>query len=403
VTRATAVWAAALVVLAADAVSVATGRMTHGFIAYYAASRLLVDGELGAQVYDDAWFIRYAQELTGTGVLEVFGPNPPAMALLALPVVAFDPVVARAIWLAMALVAFAVATHTWIRRTPLPGVVAPAAVLLLMLNPSVWANLRTAQTYLFIFAAYTAVVQFLDRRDGRAGVAAGLALATKSSGAAWWALLLIQRRWRFAAAAALTVLALSCLVLALTGLDPWLRYPQYVAGFVQRPGAASVAYQTTWSLARHLCTPASTFNPAPAADCGAIATVLPPSLVLGAWLLTAWAVRRGGPPALAMAAGVCLALLALPVAAEHHFILLPIPLLLLIEARRSRQGIFMSEGLVLVLFLVLFLVPLTWTSRFTDGWWALLAYPRLYAAWLMWGAILVEMRSTSVGRHATAI
>ena len=32
------------------------------------------------------------------------------------------------------------------------------------------------------------------------------------------------------------------------------------------------------------------------------------------------------------------------------------------------------------------IVPLELTAeRFTVGWWALLAYPRLYAAWLLWG------------------
>jgi hypothetical protein len=32
------------------------GSMTHGFVAYYAASRLLVSGELGPIAYDDRWF-----------------------------------------------------------------------------------------------------------------------------------------------------------------------------------------------------------------------------------------------------------------------------------------------------------------------------------------------------------
>ena len=392
-TRTTVVWAMALAVLAADAVSIAAGRMTHGFIAYYAASTLLVHGELGPQVYDDVWFMRYVQELTGTEVLEVFGPNPPSMALLALPVVVFEPRVARVIWLALTLIAFGVATRVWIRRLSLPDAIAPAAIALVMLNPAVWANLRTAQAYLFLFAAYTAVVQWLDRHDVRAGVAAGFAFALKSSGAAWWALLLVQRRWKVVVTAALTAILLAGLVVVVTGLELWVRYPAYVSEFVRRPGAASVAYQTTSSLARHLCMPASAHSPAPVAECSAIAAVLPPALVFAAWLFTAWTVWRGVPFALAMASGVSLALLALPVAAEHHFVLLPIPLLLLIEARGSSHRISVSEGVRLALFVVLFLVPLTLTSRFDAGWWALLAYPRLYATWLLWAAILIEMRA----------
>ncbi len=101
-----------------------------------------------------------------------------------------------------------------------------------------------------------------------------------------------------------------------------------------------------------------------------------------------------------MAAGVSLALLALPVAAEHHFVLLPMPLLLLIEARGSSQRISVNEGVRLGLFVVLFLVPLTLTSRFAAGWWALLAYPRLYATWLLWAAILLEMRSLQLRRES---
>ena len=84
------VWSAALAILAIYVILVAGPRTTHGFIAYYAASRLLVSGALGPSAYDDEWFMRYVQQITGTGVLEVFGPNPPTMALLALPVVAFD-------------------------------------------------------------------------------------------------------------------------------------------------------------------------------------------------------------------------------------------------------------------------------------------------------------------------
>ena len=41
----------------------------------------------------------------------------------------------------------------------------------------------------------------------------------------------------------------------------------------------------------------------------------------------------------------------------------------------------------------LLVVPLEWTAeRFTVGWWALLAYPRLYAAWLLWLLSLRELR-----------
>ena len=49
--------------------------------------------------------------------------------------------------------------------------------------------------------------------------------------------------------------------------------------------------------------------------------------------------------------------------------------------------------LELVLIAALLIVPLEITAeRFTAGWWALLAYPRLYAAWMLWAASLRELR-----------
>ena len=47
----------------------------------------------------------------------------------------------------------------------------------------------------------------------------------------------------------------------------------------------------------------------------------------------------------------------------------------------------------LTLIAGLLLVPLEITAeKFTAGWWALLAYPRLYAAWLLWAASIRELR-----------
>jgi hypothetical protein len=90
------VWGAGLAVLCAHAYTVATGRLTNGFSAYYAAARALTAGQLGAWVYDDALFTRYVQDITSTPVLEIFGPNTPSMSLLLVPLAGVSPGHARA-------------------------------------------------------------------------------------------------------------------------------------------------------------------------------------------------------------------------------------------------------------------------------------------------------------------
>src|SRR6478735_4560403 len=95
----------ASMVLAAFAVYSA-GSVTHGFVSYYTASRLLVDRQLGPDAYDDRWFGEVVQRLTHTNIREIFIPNPPPMSLMALPIVALDPQPARAVWLIASLAAF---------------------------------------------------------------------------------------------------------------------------------------------------------------------------------------------------------------------------------------------------------------------------------------------------------
>ena len=73
-----------------------------------------------------------------------------------------------------------------------------------------------------------------------------------------------------------------------------------------------------------------------------------------------------------------LAVLTLPAVAEPHFVLLGLPLLL-VPLRPIEFAV--------LAFLIM--VPLEVTAeRFTTGWSVVFAYPRLYAAWLLWVACL---------------
>src|SRR5881394_3285571 len=89
--------------------------ITHGFVSYYTASRLLVSGQLGPLAYDDRWFGAKVQQITASNVREIFTPNPPTMALMALPVAGLDPHAARTIWLVFSLIAFIAAIAALVR------------------------------------------------------------------------------------------------------------------------------------------------------------------------------------------------------------------------------------------------------------------------------------------------
>jgi hypothetical protein len=361
------------------------GSVTHGFVSYYAASRLLVSGELGPRAYDDRWFGEVVQRLTGTSVREIFIPNPPTMALMAVPLVRMEPQTARAVWLMTSLLAFLAGIAALVRDVERRNRAVSIPVLLLMLlAPAVFTNLRIGQGYLFVFALFAgSAVMLLKTRDRLAGICLGLLLALKTSGVALVFVLIARQRWHALIATGVTALLLAIAITPFIDPQMWIDYPAQVQAYVARPASSVTAYQTTLGLFRHLCVADPQWNPAPAANCAPVAFVMPTLIMAIATIITLILAMRAPRPESWVAAGTTLSVLALPAVAEPHFVLMAIPLALL-----------RLSALELAVVGALLIVPLEYTAeRFTAGWWAILAYPRLYAAWLLWGASVREMRS----------
>jgi hypothetical protein len=373
----------AVMVLAGFAI-ISAGSVTHGFVSYYTASRLLVSGELGPLAYDDAWFGAVVQRVSASNVREIFIPNPPTMALMALPLAGLSAQPARAVWLFASLAVFIVGVAALVNVRSLRNRDVSIPVLLLMLlAPAVFTNLRIGQGYLIVCALLAGTAVFLIRgRDSVAGVCLGLLLALKTSGVAIVFLLIARKRWVALAAAAITAAILALAITPFIDPEMWWVYPSQVRAYVARPASSVTAYQTTLGLFRHLCVADPRWNPVPAANCAPVAFALPTAILVAATLATVMLARRASRPEPWIAAGATLSVLSLPAIAEPHFVLLAIPLALVELSAVELLGI----GLLLI-------VPLEWSAeRFTEGWWALLAYPRLYAAWLLWAAAIRELR-----------
>jgi hypothetical protein len=370
------------------------GSVTHGFVSYYAASRLLVTGELGPQAYDDRWFGEAVQRMTQSNVREIFIPNPPTMSLMAVPLVGFDPRSARAIWLLASLAAFIAGIAALARyRARQNHDLAIPVVLLMMLAPAVFTNVRIGQGYLFVFALFAAVVVLLPRgRDRLAGMCLGLLLVLKTSGVALVLVLIARRRWVALITAAVTAGVLAIAITPFIDARMWMEYPSHVRAYVDRPASSVTAYQTTLGLFRHLCVADPRWNPMPAADCAPIAFAVPSILIGTATVITLLLARQAERPESWLAAATTLSVLSLPAVAEPHFVLMAIPLALL-----------RLSTLEIVLIGALLIVPLEWTAeRFTTGWASLLAYPRLYAGWWLWGLSVREMSRDVTAPHTEA-
>ncbi len=357
--------------------------ITHGFASYYTASRLLVSGELGPLAYDDRWFGEVVQRVTGTNVREIFTPNPPTMALMALPLAHVDASSARIVWLVVSLLLFLAAVAALVRYQAARNRDLPVPILwLMLLSPAVFTNLRIGQAYLIVFAMFAATAVFLLKgRPRLAGLGLGSLLALKMNGAAVVLILITRRQWIPLAWTAVAAAGLALAVTPFIDISMWWAFPSEVQAFVARPAGSVTAYQTTLSLMRHLCVADPEWNPSPAASCAPIAFIVPAAITAAATLITVVLARRTARDEAWIAAAATLSVLSLPAAAESHFVLMAVPLALV------------SLGVAeLAVIAALLIVPLEFTAeRFTSGWWSLLAYPRLYAGWLLWAASIREM------------
>jgi len=83
----------------------------------------------------------------------------------------------------------------------------------------------------------------------------------------------------------------------------------------------------------------------------------------------------------------------LPLAEEHHYTLLLIPIVV-VAARISHTPLLRRD--VLWLSAVILLLAVAWpyeSPGLSTGWAALLAYPRLYGGWLLWAWLYVRMKA----------
>jgi hypothetical protein len=97
--RNTILWGTAIILAAYFIFFVVTNasRPTHGFVAYYTASKLLAEGEDVSGFYDNDWFSSNVKRFVPE-VYEIYNVNMPTTSLIMLPLVKFDYSTARIIW-----------------------------------------------------------------------------------------------------------------------------------------------------------------------------------------------------------------------------------------------------------------------------------------------------------------
>jgi hypothetical protein len=384
----------ALIALAIYAVAVAlpAARLrTHGFSSHFTGAYVLVyEPEQMGRVYDNAWFSARIVDLGFTGVGDIFNIQPPTMTLVMAPLVWLPPDLARMVWTFLGLGWLVAGLGLLMSALGLRARWGLWALPLCLAYTPIYQNIRLGQVYLLLFFLMSLFFwAALRRGDRAAGIILGALLILKSAGAWLWPLLLCTSRrwvilWGGLAAAAIALASLPRVSIA-----AWLAYVREIPGFLSAPQRYVTAYQTVTSLVGHLTVYDATFNPQPALDWPLFARVATPLLLLAALACSLrWgrlADERLEPRALTLALFLAPAVANAPVGEGYHYTLIvPAIVVACWWAWRARVGPWAWAALALAL--ILLGAPLPYMDAgLKAGWLALLAYPRVYGSYLLWG------------------
>ena len=371
---------------------------TNGFAAYYTISRIFLETprEL-RRAYDDPWFQERIDTFGFARVRDVYF-QPPTMSLMLAPLAWMSAGRARIGWIicsvafwwsGVALLVKALARNAgrsvapWLRLVALTTLYIPLA-----------DNFRQGQGYALLFLLLCALLYFAQhpnpRRAWLAGVPLGFMLVLKMAGVWFWPFLLAARRWGILSAAAVTALAVTIFALPAVDGDAWRRYLHDLPRLSSDPVRYVTGYQTVSSLTGHLFVFDSRWNPAPVANHPRIAIGLALFVTAVALIVSAWLQRLASDDrdARALSWGLLTALCVslAPVAESYHYLLV-LPAVIVALWWATEKGVSRLSWAFLLFAILLLITPVrVYDSRhFQAGSRALLAYPRLYGAFALWG------------------
>jgi hypothetical protein len=382
-------------------VSRAARQPSDGFAAYYTSARLLSQGERADRFYEDSWF-RSQTEHLAPGASDIYNVNPPTAAVLALPLIAFDHDMARLVWtgLNLALVAVSLTAVAW--QLGLHGLRLPAFVCIATAFQPLHANFQHGQAYVLLLGLLLLVwIGFRQRRPAMLGVGLGLMLVLKTAAIPLWLLFLVRRQWKALGWGLLTTVVVVMISLPRLGIEAWSTYVRLLPGLAAAPSLAVTAYQSQLGFFHHLLIFDPQWNPHPWLNVPWLGFWLPALAMLAMLVASARAARRADAPDLVLALFVMASILLSPVALDYHYVLALLPVAILLAhlpSWGSLDSLIAGLGWLTAVAAIGLNLPYQ-SAAIQGGAWALLAYPKLYGAILLW---ILAMTGSSPGRIGDA-
>jgi hypothetical protein len=369
------------------------------FATYYTAADLFWHKPTQfAQVYDNQWFATQIDREAFHQATDIFTPNPPTMALLALPLLGLSGQTAWWVWTMGGLLA--IAGGFWLVGSveKMPAFLLTLAfIVAIFLYAPLRHNLSHGQVYGYLLGGICLVYWGIRTKQPiAAGMTLGVMLAVKLTGIWLFILLALHKQWRILSTAILTSIVIGCISLLQLGFEPWQTFVTLLPNTLSNPKYSIFPYQTIKSLVSHLFLFDATWNQNPIAHLPWLANLLQQ---IGFWLplLLTWRLGSRGkilpPPQLLYGLWISLLVTTAPQAQDYHYVLLlPAFLLAFHHTHHTKSNLFILIWLTIALGLCAMRIDFN-GLQWATGWLAFLGYPRVFGAFLLWGWFLHQLRS----------
>ncbi len=359
-------------------------RSTHGFLAYYTASKLLAEGEDVSRFYDDDWFSSNVNRFVPE-VYEIYNVNMPTTSLIMLPLIKFDYSTARIIWTIFNFIILFAAVLFLIQKFNYKEFWIPLILILFLSYQPLYANFLLGQAYVLIFCLLiVAWYAYVSGNEKLLGIVIGLIFIIKSASFIFWIFLLVQRRWRSLVWGFATMLIIILLSIPWIGYDAWQTYAGKIADFVSNPSLSVTAYQTLHSFFHHLTTFSKEWNPEPLFNLPLLGNLLSVISVLIIVTVSSFIAFKQNNSKIIFNIFIIAGLIISPVSLDYHYTILLLPILMLVAWIRNNPSFLL--WILLLIFVALIAVDTPYSSpRISRGGWAIFAYPKLYGAIGLWG------------------
>jgi hypothetical protein len=357
-------------------------RSSHGFVSYYTASRLLLEGENVSKFYDDDWFSSKVKEYE-PDIYEIYLVNPPTTSFILLPVALFKYPVARILWISFNLLFLIITIRLIINRFKFDRTWLPIFLIIFLLYQPLYANFAFGQVHILIFCLLVfAWIAYNSGKEELLGFLIGLIFILKTSSILLWIILLVQKKWRGLVWAVATIFLLFILTLPWVGIDSWKNYLNELIDYSSSPSTSVTAYQTVHSFFYHLFIFDKLWNPGPIINLPLLGKLLSLLLSLIIFIVTVrYAIKSKSD--FSFGTFVLAGLVLSPASLDYHYVILLIPILIFFNWLRENKS--KKVWTCFIIFYVLTAAALPYNSpKVTEGVWSIFAYPKLYGAVGFW-------------------